>query len=80
MKCEYTGFALDCELVAVPLLRCMFAGLSCDGVNVKHTHPLGQRLHTLCQVCLFFWLDSHWAVRLMEDTRTYTACMFMREN
>ena len=77
MKCEYTRFALDCELVAVPLLRGMFAGLSCGGVYVAHAHPLGQRLHALRQVCLSFWFDSHWAVRLMEDTRTCTACMFM---
>ena len=52
MDAEDPGYALDCELVEVSLLRGMFAGLGCVGLYVEHTHPLSQRLHELCEVCL----------------------------
>ena len=54
MDVEDPGYALDCELVEVSLLRRMFAGLSCVSVYVENTHPLGHRLHASCEVCLSF--------------------------
>ena len=80
MNVEDPGYALDCGIVGVSLARGMFARLTCGNVYVAHTDPLGHRLHALCEVYLSFWFDSPGAVRLIKDTRTYTACMFMREN
>ena len=35
-------------------------------VLALHTFPFGQRLYVFCEVCLWYWFDSHEAFHLLR--------------
>ena len=79
MNFEYLGYFLDCELVAVSLLRGAFAGRSFGGLDV-YMFLFGRRLHAVPEVRLSYLSHFHEAVYLLEDARCCTPCTSTREN
>ena len=81
MNFECLAYFLDCELVAVSLLRGKFAGLSFDSVGIYSYLPGSwpASVGVLRCVCNFGF-DSRGAVYFLEGAPTGTTCTSKRDN